>query len=429
MEMIVVGVNHRTAPVNLRERLSFSKNEIPGVLHQLTDSFNEVIVLSTCNRTEIYTVVDDPCRGYTQLAQFLASIHDTPQHTILPHLYCLAGENAAHHLFSVAAGADSMIPGEPQILGQVRTAFMQAQTAETVGKYLSLVFRCALHAGKRVRTETRIAQGVASISQAAVELMRSLLDSIETSHLAIIGAGEMGQQLTQCFKDAGCRRFTIASHDTCHAQELANLHSGATAAPLSALYEVLLMADAALTSLAAPAPVITPALAAQLSQRRNGKPLFIVDLAVPRNVDADVRNISGIQVFDIDDLYMLVQATMKLRLQEMEHLEDILDEEMGILREQWRSMSVAPLISALCQKAEAIRQSEMQKALPKLHALSEKELNIVQALTSRIVKKLLHEPISTLRAQEDSTQADCLRTLFSLNIDTPAESEYLLDEI
>jgi len=422
VELIVVGLNHKTAPVEVRERLSFTKSTLPQALQQMRQLFDEGVILSTCNRTEIYTVIEDQQTGYTRLLDFLSSTHNTPREVFLPHLYCYPGEEAARHLFSVTSGIDSMIIGEPQILGQVREAFVRAQEAEAVGKYLSLLFRCALHAGKQVRSETRIAQGAASVTHATVEMARQMLGEFAGRHIVVIGAGEMGKLLTRCFTDAGCNHFTIISHNFVHAAELADTCEGAKAIELSALDEALVVADIALSSLDSPAPIIDYRRALQISQRRGGRPLYIVDLAVPRNVEATVRDIPGIKVFDIDDLQTVVQENIQLRLQEMEHIEAILEEDINNFNEQWRSTIVAPVITALRQRAEDIRLAELSKTIPKLQNLSDRELNIVEALTERIINKFLHEPVTGLRAKGDLEQAELVRNLFLLAPDEEEES-------
>ncbi len=423
MELIIVGLNYKTAPVELREQLSYSKNALAEPLQQLHEIFDEAVILSTCNRTEIYAVIEDQQIGYALLADYLSFTHNIPIRTFLPHLYYHIGEDAVRHLFTVTAGVDSMILGEPQILGQVREAFAQAQEVGTVGKYLSLLFRCALHTGKRVRTETRISQGAASVSHATVEIARQMLGEMGKCHIAVIGAGEMGKLLTLCFKDAGCNEFTVVSHNFSHAQELASVYEGANAIEFSALDDALLKADLALTLLDSPTIIIDYAHTVQLSQQRKGRMLYIIDLAVPRNVESDVCEVPGIQIFDIDDLQSVVQSNMKLRLQEMEHIEAILDEEVRDFNEEWRSTLVAPIITALRQKAEDIRQSELAKALPKLRDLSDKDLHIVQTLTTRIINRLLHEPVSELRAKGDPEQAELIRELFFLTVGEATKSE------
>ncbi|MDQ2902512.1 MAG: glutamyl-tRNA reductase [Chloroflexota bacterium] len=418
MELIVVGLNYKTAPVELREKLSFSKHSLPDVLHQMSQLFPEGVILSTCNRTEIYTLVEDRQMGYTLLADFLSSTHNVPIRDFLPHLYSSMGDKAARHLFNVTSGIDSMILGEPQILGQVRNAFMQAQEAETVGKYLSLLFRCALHAGKRVRSETGIAQGAASVSHATIEIARQTLESLSGSHVALIGAGEMGKHLALCLKDAGCTQFTIVSHSFNHAQELADTYE-ARALEFEALDQALLEADLALTLLESPTIIIDRPHAEEIARQRQGKELYLVDIAVPRNIAPEVALVPGITLFDIDDLQSVVDTNLEQRQQEMEHIEQILAEELDDFNEQWRSTMVAPVITALRQKAEDIRQGELAKMLPKLQHLSDKELNTVQTLTTRIVNKLLHEPVVDLRSKGDPEHAALISELFLLTVGEP----------
>lgn len=421
MELLVTGLNYKTAPVELRERLSFSKSALPNALRTLQESFSEGVILSTCNRTEVYTVVENQQMGYTLLADFLSSTHHVPIRTFLPHLYSYAGDEAARHLFSVSAGIDSMILGEPQILGQIREAFAQAQEAETVGKYLSLLFRSALHAGKRVRTETRIAQGAASVSHATVEIARQFLGSLNERQVALIGTGEMGKLLARCLSDAGCTRFSIVSRSTEHAQELAAQYDGAQVYDYAALDEALLGADLALMSLESPTIIVDRARAERLSQHRADRALCFIDIAIPRNVAPEVSELPNITVFNIDDLQATVQANLDLRAQEEELIEQILKEEISTFNDQWHANQVAPIITALRQKAEDIRQSELNKMLPKLRGLSDKELNTVYALTSRIVNKLLHDPMVELRTTIDAEQAELIRQLFLLTVEESTE--------
>ncbi len=420
MELIVVGLNYKTTPVELREQLSFSKQLLPEALHEMLQIFSEGVILSTCNRTEVYTIVENQQMGHTLLADFLSSTRGIPIRTFLPHLYCYMGEDVARHLFSVSAGIDSMILGEPQILGQIREAFTQAQEAETVGKYLSLLFRSALHMGKRVRTETRIAQGAASVSHATIELARQLLGPLSERQVVLVGAGEMGKHLAMCLNDAGCTRLTIISRTLSHAQELAATYEDAQAYEYAALDDALREADLALLSLQAPTIVVDRSRAELLSQRREGRTLYFIDIAVPRNVAPQVREVPGITLFDIDDLQAVVQANLNLRVQETEFVAQILEEEINSFNHQWRATEVAPVITALRHKAEDIRQSELSKMMPKLQHLSEKELAIVFTLTSRIVNKLLHDPTVQLRTAVDSEQASLVCDLFLLTVEEPA---------
>jgi glutamyl-tRNA reductase len=312
-----------------------------------------------------------------------------------------------------------MILGETQILGQVRTAFAQAQEAGTAGKYLSLLFRCALHVGKRARSETAIAQGAASVSTATLEIVRNSLGTPTGKHLALVGSGEVGSLVASCLSDAGYSRFTVISRNIANAQRLAQEYEGAVALEFQALDQLLVEADLIITTLESPVAVINRERTATALDQRQGKELFLIDLAVPRNIVPEVGDLAGVTLYNLDDLQTVIHSHLEQRQQEMEHIEEILAGELTEFCEHWRAAQVAPLIKALNQKVEQIRREEFDRVLPDLQHLSEQEIHSVQDLTTRIVKRLLHAPLVGLRSEEDAGRIAFVGQLFMI---TPEEA-------
>lgn len=415
VELIVVGLNHKSAPLDLRERVSFAKESLSEALLLLRRYVPEGAILSTCNRTEIYAVVGDAHQGEAALSHFLAHARRIPSFLFAPHLYAFSGVEAARHLLTVAAGMDSLIVGEPQILGQVRETYAFAQSAGTAGKFLSLALRAAQHAGKRVRTETCIAHGAASVCTAAIELARRDLGALRDIHVAVIGAGQMGTLLAHCLADAGARRLSIVSRKEMTAQALAGQYPPSRAHTLAELDSVIAEADLAVTALSAPTTVLDRARLQRIMRQRGGRSLSLIDLAVPRNVAPDAREVPGIRLRDMDDLRHTAHANLTARRRELVEANRIVEEEVAALQQQWRAALVSPVIVALRARAEEIRQRELAQVEPKLHGLSDHQLRLVSQMTSRIVNKLLHDPTMLLRTTDDPTYIAAAQALFQLS--------------
>lgn len=417
MEIVVVGVNHSGAPVAVREMLAFTPTQVEGALSSLHKTLSECVLLSTCNRTEVYAVAPSAEEGRKRIAVFLASFHRFPPDHFAPFLFSLRGREAVQHLFSVASGLESMILGEPQVLGQVRGAFVAASAKGTAGPVLSRVFIQALKVGKRVRTETGISRSAVSISHAAVELAKRELGSLAGRSVLLVGAGDMGKLAARNLMDNGCTALTVANRTYGRAASLA-AHFGAAAADLANLPELLAEADVAVTCTGAPSYVINrPMLEAVLS-RRQGRPIILVDIAVPRDVEPEAARLEGAFVYDIDDLQGLCADNLLERQQAAGEARAIIASELEEFEKWWSSREVVPTITALRARAEEIRQAELRKALGRFGELSERDRSTLEALTSGIVNKILHLPTVRLkdccRGDGGGIYALVLRELFAL---------------
>ncbi len=430
MEIIVVGVNHKAAPVAVREMLAFTPVQMEAALAALHATTTEGILLSTCNRTEIYAVVPSAEEGRKQIMDFLAGFHRAPVDRFTPYLFSLTGSEAVRHLFSVASGLESMILGEPQILGQVRGAYVAAAARGSAGPILSWVFLHSLKTGKRVRTDTGISRNAASISHAAVELARKALGTISGRRVVLVGAGEMAELAARNLLDNGCSDLVVANRTYEHATELASRFGG-TAAELGNLPQLLAQTDIAISCTGAPNFVLDLEMVTGAMKQRPDRSLFLIDIAVPRDVDPEVKQVENVFLHDIDDLESLREANLEERRKEVAAAEEIISAELEAFDHWWSSLQVVPTIKALRDRAEEIRQAELQKALGRLGGLSERQRSTVEALATGIVNKILHQP--TVRLKDCSaeytgaTYALTLRELFGLEEgDNCVESESLL---
>ncbi len=424
MHIVVVGLNHKVAPVEVRERLSIGQGELAEALTALQDHVQEGVILSTCNRTEVYGLTSHPATGARALRTFFS------QHRLLPlsefdlYLYSHHEREAVRHLFRVAAGLDSMIVGEPQILGQVRTAFEAAEANGSTGPVLSALFRQAITAGKRVHTETEISRHAVSVSYAAVELARKIFGALPSRTALIIGAGEMAELALRTLVDNGVGQVLVANRTRQRAEELAAQFQG-QAADLSGLDGLLTRADIVISSTAAAGYVLTvPTVRAAMRARRN-RPLFLIDIAVPRDIDPEVQRLENVFLYNVDDLEAVCQANLQERAKEAEKAGAIIEDETAKY-EAWRNaLGVVPTISALRAWAEEVRQAELSKAMSRMHGLSERDQNTVNALTIGIMNKMLHGPIVGLKG-DGHRYIDAVRELFRLDgrvADGPGEEK------
>ncbi|MGI8576781.1 MAG: glutamyl-tRNA reductase [Nocardioidaceae bacterium] len=411
MNLAAVGVNHHTCDVQLREHVAIPRQQLPTVLRLLHNSLDEVVVLSTCNRTEVYAAVERADLTPERLAHLLASSRGLSPDMLASRTYQLADIDVAEHLFKVAAGVDSMILGEPQILGQVRSAFAAAQRAGTVGAGLSLLLRRALHAGKRARAETDIARGAASIGQATIALCRKAVDDLTGRRVAVVGAGEMAHLIARCLSDAGVGRLVVLSRTVSHAQLLADQLPDAQAHPMDRLSAALADVDLVVTALDARRPVLTSAMAAA-AVRHRADPLHIIDVGVPRNVAPDVSDLAGVTVFDLDDLQDIVAEGLAVRVDELDDVRAILTDELCRFAEQWHALAAAPTIRTILGRADQIKESELRWARARLHDLPAHDIDIVEQLLTRTVNKLLHAPLAALRSNSSAEYRQIVGDLF-----------------
>ncbi len=419
--MVVVGLNHKTAPVGLLERLAVSTDELPKALHQLAtyEHVLEGVVLSTCNRIEVYALVSRFHGGAQDIRNFFAEFCHVAPEDFTDHLYTYHDDGAVRHLFRVAAGIDSMVVGESEILGQVRRAYRSAEEEGVVHRVLAAVFRQAFRVGKRARNETAVGRNPVSISSAAVELAKQAFDggTLVGKSVVIVGAGKMGRLAADALASSGAEQVTVVNRTEERAQALAEVMD-VDAMPFEQLREAITQADILICSTTAPGPVIDKRCV-ELAMQDRDRPLFVVDIAVPRDVETAVGEIPGVVLRDIDDLRGVVEAGIGSRVGEVSKVEEILSEELQRFVAWEREGEIAPTIAALVSKADDVRRSELELLDKKLSDLSPAQLDAVDHLSRRIIAKLLHVPISRAKEVASSKQGylyvNALRDLFELD--------------
>jgi glutamyl-tRNA reductase len=410
MRLIVVGLNHRTAPVELRERLDFPRAALPAAIDALAARHGpgEVAILSTCNRVELYAASADPARSHERLAGFLADYHRMDGAGLAPHLYAFRDAEAARHLFRVAAGLDSLVVGEPQILGQVKDAYTAAAGRRATGPVLHRLFHASFAVGKRVRSETAVGEGAVSVSYAALALARKIFGRLEGLHVLILGAGEMAKLTARHLRGQRAASVTVTSRTFETAAALA-AQVGGGALPWAELPRALEQADVVVAATGAAEPVLTRArLQAAMRARRN-RPLFIVDIAVPRDVEPEAGELEQVFLYDIDDLQAIVSENLARRAGELERAERIVDEAVARFQAWLRSRATVPTVVALRHRFEAVRRAELRRLEPKLAGLSPEARARVEEITRLLVEKLLATPTERLKslAADERTASAC----------------------
>jgi glutamyl-tRNA reductase len=415
MRLVLVGTSHKSASVELRERLHLKDVEAGALAAAVADG-GEAVALSTCNRTELY-LVDEDEHAQARALEALAARAGLDGTQLSESTYAVADEAAAVHLFRVAAGLDSLIPGEAQILGQVRAAYEAACEADAVGPTLHRLFGQALRVGRRVRTETAIAENPASISSAAAELAERLLGDLRGRHVLVIGAGKMADLAARNLVARGAATIVVANRSLETAARLAERFGGRSVG-LEALGAELELADLVVASTSAEGQVLTAGAVKRVLERRGGRPLSFIDIAVPRDLDPAIGELEGCHLHDIDDLQSVVDESVASRREEAVRAEAIVAEEGDRFLEWWRSLDVVPAIASLRARAEAIRLAELDRADRRLSSLTASERSAVEALTSQIVAKLLHQPTVRMKeaaaAADGLAYADAVRHLFDL---------------
>lgn len=420
MHLLLVGLSHKTAPIAMREKLTFPAGRQAEALSMLTSDeiISEAVILSTCNRTEVYVVAGDNEAGVDAVIGFLADYHDLDRHDLVRYLYIVKGDAVIRHLFRVVASLDSMVIGEAQILGQVKEAYEHAFNAGSTSRAFNRLFRQSFEVGKRVRTETEIGENAVSISYAAVELAKKVFESLEGRTILVLGAGKMSELTSKHLVSNGVQSVLVANRTYERAVELAEKFNGEPIA-YESLYDRMRDADIVISSTAATEYVVTKSEVAGVMRGRGGRPLFLIDIAVPRDIDPAVNDLSNVFVYDIDDLNGVVESNLEERMHEARRAEVIIDEEIAEFARWRESLEVVPTVAAIRAKAEVIRQSEMEKALKRLGGLSEKELQTIDALTCAIVNKMLHGPTARLKQAAESTDGyvyvETARSLYGLD--------------
>jgi glutamyl-tRNA reductase len=419
MEVIVVGLNHRTAPIALRECLAFQEDKLPEALQQANalPTLKENMILSTCNRVEIYGVAREMEKAVFDLENFLSHYHHLSLKEFEKNLYSYTGEEAVKHIFRVASSLDSMVVGEPQILGQIKDAYDIATQTKTSGLILHRLLHRAFHVAKRVRTETKISNSAVSVSSVAVELAKKIFESLERKTVLLIGAGEMCELAAQHLVSGGIEKVLVTNRTYERAVTLAEQFKG-EAIPFEEMNLGLRRADIVISATDSPQYLIRHDQVAKVVKDRRQKPIFFIDIADPRDIEPKVGEIENAYLYNIDDLQKVTHENIKDREKEALKAEAIVEEEVAKFVNWYRSLDITPTIVSLRKKFEEIRKKELEKTFSLHPDLSDKERKSLEALTSAIINKILHDPITLLKKSNEETTADlyldALQNLFQL---------------
>ncbi|MDM5249532.1 MULTISPECIES: glutamyl-tRNA reductase [unclassified Lysinibacillus] len=426
MHAIVVGLNYKTAPVEIREKLSFIESELPQAMEALQKqkSILENVIVSTCNRTEIYAVVDQLHTGRHFVKQFLANWFDLPVESFSSYLTIREEDEAIEHLFKVTAGIDSMVLGETQILGQVKKSFLSGQEIGTTGTVYNQLFKQAVTFAKRAHNETAIGENAVSVSYAAVELAKKIFGSLKRKHVAILGAGKMGELAIENLYGSGVGKVTVINRTFEKAESLAAKFHG-EAKSMKELQCSLLEADILITSTGATDYVIDYELMEFVERLRKGKPLFVVDIAVPRDIDPRVGDLPNVFLYDIDDLQGIVEANLAERERAAADITSMIGKEVTQFKDWVATLGVVPVISALRKKASRIQEETMISIENKMPDLTDRERKILSKHTKSIINQLLKEPILQAKEMANSSKANEQLRLFQqiFGIEDAVEAE------
>ena len=421
MNLIVFGINHKTAPVEVREKLAIPEKALGDNLRLLEErapGLREKVVLSTCNRTEIYARVSDVASGVDELKRFLCGYHEVDRAALDKAAYVLVLEDAVEHLFKVASSLDSMIVGEPQILGQVKGAYRAAREYSATGAIINRLFEQSFNVAKRIRTETGIAENAVSVSFAAVELAKKIFGDLEGKTALLIGAGEMIELAVKHLMAQGVETVLVANRTYDRAKELAVQFNG-EAVKFDHLHEELKRCDIVISSTGAPHFVVRKDLAEKVIGQRQNRPMFFIDIAVPRDIEPSVNEIDNCYLYNIDDLHQVVEANMVERAREAQRAEEIVKSEVEQFFVWLDRLEMAPTTIALRQNVEAVRKAEMEKTLGRLAALSPEDKEAIDRMTQSMINKIIHHPIANLKRKAESEEGHnylkAVRYLFGLD--------------
>ncbi len=415
MNIVLLGLNHKTAPIELRERLAIGPNQLEDATRSLmkVPGVLEGMILSTCNRVELLTSLEADA---PDLLHFLGTYFQIDPALLAPHMYEYRQEHAVRHLFRVASSLDSMVIGEPQILGQVKSSYLTARAAGSIRGHLDKVLQRAFVVAKRVRSDTQIGSSSVSIASVAVELARKIFGSLENKTVLLVGAGKMSEQAARHLVDQGAGSVLVANRTHERAEQMAQRFHG-RAIPFDDLYGRADQADIVITSTGSAKPIFRREQAQHFLQQRRGRPMFFIDIAVPRDVDPEVNKLDGIFLYDIDDLQSVAGSHLKERGKEAELAEAMILEEVTRYQRRLHALNVGPEIMHLQQSAEGIRRAELRRAASRLQTLSPEQLAAVETLTRGLVNKFLHQPVQAIKAaaSEGNTAAvDVLREAFGM---------------
>ena len=413
--LFLATINQKTAPVAVRERFAFGADELPRALAGLPQELGHGVILSTCNRTEVYVDARRERDLPERTLDFLTEAKGLTDGVFDERFHFYGEAEAVRHLFRVTAGIESQVLGEAEILGQVRSAFVAATDARSTNAYLARLFHSAIRVGRRARSETAIGRHGLSVSAAAVALARKTLGDLSTRCVLVISAGEAGKLTAHALQDCGVARMLVVSRRLERAKELAAELAG-EAMPIDRLGEALGCSDIVITSSGSPSFIIGQDMVSEVMSHRDGCPLLLIDIAVPRDVDPAVRGLDSVHLYDIDDLQSVAEANRRARQKESAAVEAIVQEEAVRFLDWSRSLAVVPTISALRRDAEKMRRAEVAKTLAHLPDLSDEEKRRIESLSEAIVKKILHRPISRLKAKDGGQEyVEAARELFGID--------------
>src|SRR5215213_9875532 len=423
MPIISIGLNHTTTPVHLRERLAFTEEQVRVSLSRFScgenhSSLAELIIISTCNRIELYAASDD--LAYADLEVFVSDVRGVPLQEFRPHIYRFHDMNSARHLFEVAAGLDSLVVGEPQILGQITRALELARGQNAAGPMLNRLFQAAIHAGKRARTETAISRNPASVSSLAASVAEKVLGHIKTASVVVLGAGEMAELTVEALRKRGVEKIRVINRTLERAQAMAKRWN-AESSTYEFLQQGLCEADVLISSTAAPHLMLDATMVREAMQSRAERPLVLIDIAVPRDIDPEAAKLPHVTLFDIDGLNAQLEDYLTRRMDEVPHVRQILEEELSEFEEYLKSLEMLPIIVDIQQQAESIRMAELEKTLRRMPDLTHAQRERIEALTQSLVRKLLDRPTRRLRAEATSHRSAELAALARALFNVPAE--------
>jgi glutamyl-tRNA reductase len=424
-ELLALGTSHKTAPLAVRERLALLEGQVEPFLRELVadPAVTEAVAVSTCNRTELYVVVQDPVAGESAVLGMLARRAGTPPTELMESIHAARNCDAARHLFRVASGLESMIVGEAEIQGQVKRAYDRALAARTTGPLTNKLFRAALATGKRVRTETTISSGHASVATVAVDAARSLVGELDARHVLVIGAGETAEQVARAFSEQGVSTMFVANRRRDRAIALAERYGGSSGS-FDALPAELLRADVVVSSTASPHAIVGAEELAAVMLERGGRPLLVVDLAVPRDIDPACGELDGVTVMDMDALQARVRSHLRVRRAEAARAAVIVEQEIQSFAGWLGTLEVMPTLTALRSRGDAVVEQLLAENAGRWEGLSERDAARVEALARAVVKRLLHEPtqrVKELDGDHRHARLQLLRELFGLEDAAPAE--------
>jgi glutamyl-tRNA reductase len=428
MELLVVGLNHKTAPIEIRECLAFPEDKMAEAVSKVhaLPSLKENMILSTCNRVEVFAATRETEKAIHDLKEFLSQYHRISLKEFEKSLYFHIGEEAVRHIFRVASSLDSMVVGEPQILGQIKDAYDISQQAKTSGLILHRLLHRAFHVAKRVRTETKIGNNAVSVSFVAVELAKKIFDTLEKKTVLLIGAGEMSELAAQHLVSGGIEKVLVTNRTYERAVALAQQFKG-EAIPFEEISQGLRKADIVISATDAPQHLIWHDQVSRAMKDRKQKPIFFIDIADPRDIEPKVGDIGNVYLYNIDDLQKVVNDNIQDRQKEAAKAETIVQDEVIKFVNWYRSLDVTPTIVALRKKFEEIRKKELEKTFSLHPNFSDKEKKSLEAMTSAIINKILHEPLTILKRKDEGLMVDlyldAIRAIFQLAEKTEPEIE------